>query len=48
MNASNDTENLDFLGPNELEAMENLWRTGQLQPLIERVLGFVERHRVLA
>ncbi len=45
MNADIDTHRLDFLGPNELEAMEALWRTGQLQPLTERVLRFVEKHR---
>ncbi len=45
MDADNDTHNPAFLGLGELEAMENNWRTGQLQALTGRLLGFVEKHR---
>ncbi|MFA5262269.1 MAG: hypothetical protein WC378_00480 [Opitutaceae bacterium] len=42
MNTKDDEEDFDFLGPGELEAMEKEWRSGELQPVVERVLRFVE------
>ena len=45
MSADGGPHTFDFLGPGELEAMENHWRRGQLQPQVARVLGFVEKHR---